>query len=136
LFLYFPYVLLSGKLPGRIFLNRENTDAQLLAQSISQGSRNAEMLKARAVIIPLNFPSEGPSVWAVLLHGGATVESLFDILQKIDDLDFRWIQAVDNLQTAKARIIELQARTPGEYVVFDERTQQIIAELTSHATGA
>jgi hypothetical protein len=64
------------------------------------------------------------------------VESVFDILQKIDDLDFRWIQAVDDLQKAKARITELQARTPGEYVVFDERTQQIIAELTSHATGA
>jgi hypothetical protein len=64
------------------------------------------------------------------------VESFFDILQKIDDLEFRWIQAVDDLQTAKARIIELQARTPGEYVVFDERTQQVVAELTSRATGA
>ena len=52
------------------------------------------------------------------------MESLFDILQKIDDVNFVWIEVVEGLRTAIARIEELQARTPGEYVVFDQRTQQ------------
>jgi hypothetical protein len=64
------------------------------------------------------------------------VESRFDILQKIDDVNFRWVEVVGDLQTAITRIEELQARTPGEYVVFDQRTQQVVAQLKSRATGA
>ena len=64
------------------------------------------------------------------------MESLFDILQKIDDVNFLWIEVVEGLRTAIARIEELQARTPGEYVVFDQRTQQVVAKLKSRATGA
>lgn len=64
------------------------------------------------------------------------MESLFDILQKIDDVNFVWIEVVEGLRTAIARIEELQARTPGEYVVFDQRTQQVVAQLKSRATGA
>jgi hypothetical protein len=64
------------------------------------------------------------------------VEPLFDILQKIDDLNFLWIAAVGDLRTARAQVMELQRRTPGDYIVFDERTQQVVAELKSQATGA
>lgn len=64
------------------------------------------------------------------------MESRFDILQKIDDVNFRWVEVVGDLQTAITRIEELQARTPGEYVVFDQRTQQVVAQLKSRATGA
>jgi hypothetical protein len=64
------------------------------------------------------------------------VESLFDILQKIDDVNFVWIEVVEGLRTAIARIEELQARTPGEYVVFDQRTQQVVAQRKSRATRA
>jgi hypothetical protein len=64
------------------------------------------------------------------------VESLFDILQKIGDLSFLWIEAVGDLRTAKSRIVELQELTPGEYVVFDQRTQRIVAEVKSRATSA
>ena len=64
------------------------------------------------------------------------MESLFDILQKIDDVNFLWIEVVEGLRTAIARIEELQARTSGEYVVFDQRTQQVVAQLKSRATGA
>jgi hypothetical protein len=38
------------------------------------------------------------------------VESPFDILQKIDDVNFLWIEEVGDLRTAIARIEELQAR--------------------------
>jgi hypothetical protein len=64
------------------------------------------------------------------------VESLFDILQKIGDLNFLWIEAVGDIRTAKARIVELQELTPGEYVVFDQRTQRIVAEVKSRAISA
>ena len=64
------------------------------------------------------------------------MESLFDILQKIGDLNFLWIEAVGDLRTAKARIVELQELTAGEYVVFDQRTQRIVAEVKSRATTA
>jgi len=55
---------------------------------------------------------------------GATLEPLFDILKKMDALNFEWVEVVRGLQTAEARIQELQARSPGEYVVFSQRTQQ------------
>ena len=75
-------------------------------------------------------------VCPALSQGGATVESPFDILQKIDDVNFLWIEEVRDLPTAIARIEELQARTPGEYVVFDQRTQKVVAQRKSRATGA
>ena len=51
----------------------------------------------------------------------------FDILEKIDEVNFRWLEAARDLQSAKSRIEERQALFPGEYVVFDPRTQQIVA---------
>jgi hypothetical protein len=35
------------------------------------------------------------------------------------------------LQTAEAKIQELQARSPGEYVVFSQRTQEIVGRFNS-----
>jgi hypothetical protein len=64
------------------------------------------------------------------------VEYLFDIPQKIGDLNFLWIEAAGDLRAAKARIIELQELTLGEYVVFDQHTQRVVAEVTSRATSA
>ena len=64
------------------------------------------------------------------------MEPPFDILKKIDVVNFEWIEVVRDLQTAEARIKELQARSPGEYVVFSQRTQQIVARLKSPMAGA
>jgi len=55
------------------------------------------------------------------------MESSIDILQKIDEVNFRWLEAARDLQSAKSRIEERQALSPGEYVVFDPSTQQIVA---------
>jgi hypothetical protein len=60
----------------------------------------------------------------------------FDILKRIDSVNFEWLEAVRDLQTAEARIQELQARSPGEYVVFDPRTQQIVGRFNSRTPGA
>ena len=66
------------------------------------------------------------------------MESLFDILKKVDTVNFRWIAVARSLQAAQAQIEELQQSSPGDYVVFDQRTQQIVVNLNpnSRATSA
>ncbi len=64
------------------------------------------------------------------------MEPSFDILKKIDVVNFEWVEGVRDLQTAEARIQRLQARSPGEYVVFSQRTQQIVARFNSLREGA
>lgn len=64
------------------------------------------------------------------------MEPRFDILKKIDVVNYEWVEVVGDLQTAEARIQELQARSPGEYVVFSQRTQQIVGRFRSLRAGA
>jgi len=64
------------------------------------------------------------------------MEPPLDILKKTNGLNFEWIDVVRDLQTAEARIQELQARSPGEYVIFSRRTQQIVARFGSRMAGA
>ena len=71
-----------------------------------------------------------------LLQGGAAMELPFDILKKTDVVNFEWVEVVRDLQTAEARIHELQARSPAEYVVFSQRTQQIVARFNLPLAGA
>jgi hypothetical protein len=71
-----------------------------------------------------------------LLQRGATLEPLFDILKQTDTSNFEWVEVVRGLQTAEARIRELQARSPGEYIVFSQRTQQIVARFNSQTASA
>jgi hypothetical protein len=64
------------------------------------------------------------------------MNAAFDILKKIDRANFEWVEVVRDLQTAEARIQELQARSPGEYVVFSQRTQEIVGRFNSPMQGA
>jgi hypothetical protein len=65
------------------------------------------------------------------------MEPLFDILKKTDTVNFAWVEIVRDLKTAEARIQELQARSPGEYVVFSRRTHQIVGRSNSgHSRAA
>jgi hypothetical protein len=64
------------------------------------------------------------------------MEPPFDILKKIGAVNFEWVEVVRGLQTAEARIRELQARSPGEYVVFSQLTQQIVARFNSQTADA
>ena len=73
--------------------------------------------------------------WLDLLQRRATMEPPFDILRKIDVVNFEWVEVVRDLQTAEARIHELQAHSPGEYVVFSQGTQQIVARFNSPMAG-
>ena len=60
----------------------------------------------------------------------------FDILKKIDVANFEWFEVVRDLQTAEARIQEIQAHSPGEYVVFSRRTQEIVGRFKSSIASA
>jgi hypothetical protein len=51
----------------------------------------------------------------------------FDILKKKPEGSFCWFEAVNDLRSANIRIKELVALSPGEYVVFDQRTDNVIA---------
>ena len=53
-----------------------------------------------------------------------------DILRRERDGSFIWMEAAQDLEGAKARLEELVAATPGEYFVFDQRCQEIVAKLT------
>jgi lipase chaperone LimK len=59
------------------------------------------------------------------------MKSSFDILEKIDEVNFRWLEAAQDLQSAKSRIEERQVLSPSEYVIFDPLTQQIVAKSNS-----
>ncbi len=59
------------------------------------------------------------------------MESSFDILEKMDEVNFRWVEAARDLQSAKSQIEERQGLSPGEYVVFDRHAQQIVAKFSS-----
>jgi hypothetical protein len=54
--------------------------------------------------------------------------SFFDIPKKTNEVIFRWLETARDLQGAKTRIEEQQALSSSEYVVFDRRTQQIVAK--------
>jgi hypothetical protein len=71
-----------------------------------------------------------------LLRRGAIREPSFDILKKIDAFNFEWVEAVRDLKAAEARIQELLARSPGEYVIFSRYTQEIVATFNSLMAGA
>jgi len=47
-----------------------------------------------------------------------------------------WVEAVRDLETAKGRIIELAADTPGQYVVFSHRSGRMVSSGTVVASPA
>ena len=47
-----------------------------------------------------------------------------------------WIDAVEDLETAQLRLSELASALPGDYFVFDQRTNQIVASVIGLASDA
>jgi hypothetical protein len=39
-----------------------------------------------------------------------------------------WMEAVRDIETAKLRMLELARRSPGEYFVFSQETQEIVSD--------
>ena len=55
----------------------------------------------------------------------------FDILKKERDGSFRWFEAVNDLGSANIPIREIITLSPGDYIVFDQRTHAIIPPAPS-----
>src|SRR4029077_17236037 len=57
-----------------------------------------------------------------------TVPSIqFDILRRHLDGSLLWLEAAANLKVAKCRLQQLHAVSPGDYFVYDQGSQQIVA---------
>lgn len=50
----------------------------------------------------------------------------YDIFKK-DSAALVWVEAVPDLQSAERRVQELARRGYGEYVIFDQKKQQIVS---------
>ena len=61
--------------------------------------------------------------------GGCQMHAPLDIFTKDTQGNPVWLDCVTDLQTARFRLNQLASATPGEYFVFDQRTQQIAASL-------
>ncbi len=55
----------------------------------------------------------------------------FDILRRHSDGSFIWLEAASELTHARDRLQQLYAAAPGEYFVFDQKSQQIVARISS-----
>jgi hypothetical protein len=60
----------------------------------------------------------------------------FDIFRRDTSGNPVWVEAVDDLETAKSRIIELSAAAPGQYVVFNQRSGRMVGSGTVVASPA
>jgi hypothetical protein len=58
------------------------------------------------------------------------MQSPYDILKRHEDGSFIWLEAAGDLSRAQARLQELCSNVPGEYFVFDQRSQQIVAKIS------
>lgn len=41
-----------------------------------------------------------------------------------------WMESAHDIETAKVRLMEMAERSPGEYFVFSQQTQEIVNETT------
>jgi hypothetical protein len=59
----------------------------------------------------------------------------YDILKK-EAATLVWVEASYDLESARSRVKELVANSHDEYVIFDQRTRQIIANGSSPSSYA
>jgi hypothetical protein len=58
------------------------------------------------------------------------VENSFDVIKVDVDETLIWIEAAESLTSAKIRARELVSWSPGEYLVFDQGTQELVATFS------
>jgi hypothetical protein len=58
-----------------------------------------------------------------------------DILKRQSDGSFVWIEAASDIRMAEERISRLASVMPGEYFVFDQKSQQIVARIAKQSTN-
>ena len=55
----------------------------------------------------------------------------FDIFSGVADRDAMWIEAVDGIEEATARMRQIAADSPGDYFVFDVSSRSILARANT-----
>jgi len=60
---------------------------------------------------------------------GEFMRSSLDLFRRNKDGNYIWLEAEEDLETTKLRLQELSASAPGEYLLFDRGTAQIIERL-------
>jgi len=60
---------------------------------------------------------------------GEFMRSSLDLFRRNKDGNYIWLEAGGDLKTAKLRLQELSASAPGEYLLFDRSTAQIVERL-------
>ncbi len=55
------------------------------------------------------------------------MRTLFDILKKDRKGTFQWLETVSDIETAKARVLQLSSESPEEFIVFRETDLQVVA---------
>src|SRR6202043_1249515 len=65
------------------------------------------------------------------LTEGDPVENPFDIMKVLNDDRLAWVEAANELSAARLRICELLADSPGEYIVFNQETKQLVSHFTA-----
>jgi hypothetical protein len=56
----------------------------------------------------------------------------YDIVRKDDDSYAVWLESASDLDAAESRIQELTSVWPGEFLVIDQQTHQIVAKAVSN----
>jgi hypothetical protein len=59
--------------------------------------------------------------------GEESMRTLFDILKKDRKGRFQWLETVSDIETAKARVLQLSSESPDEFIVFRETDLQVVA---------
>lgn len=55
----------------------------------------------------------------------------FDLFKKDGEESFVWLEAARDLSAAKTRLRELSCRTPGEYLLFDHGSAEIVERVSN-----
>jgi hypothetical protein len=85
------------------------------------GNKNA-VLNARKLVIRIEVSAK-----LCHLEGSSMRAAPYDIFRK-DLLGTPvWMEAVQDIETAKLRVTELAGRSPAEYFVFSQETQEIVS---------
>lgn len=75
--------------------------------------------------------SENGTVFAHVFFGAFEMTiPAYDIFNN-EKLGLIWIEAIEDMETAKSRIAELARQSHGEYIVMDQRRGRIVANTDS-----
>jgi hypothetical protein len=59
----------------------------------------------------------------------------YDILKK-DAAALVWVETATDLEAAKLRVRELAGKSHGEYVIFDQRTREIVVKFKAPGSNS